>query len=123
MSESYRPAPGQARAGQIAAALRLVWISVAFGGLSGTVSVITGLHGHSVSVLAIGLGVLADVCGSAMLIWRFTAERRRPEQSPTAEARAALVVAVALAAASAVILAQFAAALATGSRPGTSNLT
>jgi divalent metal cation (Fe/Co/Zn/Cd) transporter len=122
VSDSYRPAPGQARAGEIAAALRLVWISVAFGVLSGTVSVIIGLHGHSVSVLAIGLGVFADVCGSATLIWRFTAERRRPEQSPTAEARAALVVAAALAVASAVILAQSGAALATGSRPGTSDL-
>jgi hypothetical protein len=29
-------------------ALWLVWVSVAFGTLSGVVSVITGLHGHSV---------------------------------------------------------------------------
>lgn len=122
MPGNHRPAPGPARAGQITAALRLVWISVAFGVLSGTVSVITGLHGHSLGVLAIGLGVLADVTGSATLIWRFTAERRRPGQSPAAEARAALVVAAALAAASAVILARSAAALATGSRPGTSDL-
>ena len=122
MSGHHPPAPGQARAEQITAALRLVWISVAFGLLSGTVSVITGLHGHSLSVLAIGLGVLADVTGSATLIWRFAAERRQPGQSPAAEARAALVVAAALAAASAMILAQSAAALATGSRPGTSNL-
>jgi divalent metal cation (Fe/Co/Zn/Cd) transporter len=56
------------------------------------------------------------------LIWRFAAERRQPGQSPAAEARAALVVAVALAAASAVILAQSVAALAAGFRPGTSNL-
>ena len=111
------------RAGQVTAALRLVWISVGFGLLSGTVSVITGLHGHSLSVLAIGLAVLADVAGSAALIWRFTAERRQPGQSPAAEDRAALVVVVALATASAVILAQSVAALAAGSRPGTSNLT
>jgi divalent metal cation (Fe/Co/Zn/Cd) transporter len=122
MSRNYPPAPGQARAGQITAALRLVWISVAFGLLSGTLSVITGLHSRSLSVLAIGLGVLADVTGSATLIWRFTTERRQPGRSPATEARAALVVAGALATASAVILAQSAAALATGSRPGTSNL-
>ncbi len=65
MPGNHPPAPGQAQAGQITAALRLVWISVIYG---------------------------------------------------------ALVVAVALATASAVILAQSAAALATGSRPGTSNL-
>jgi divalent metal cation (Fe/Co/Zn/Cd) transporter len=119
---NHPPAPGQAQAGQITAALRLVWISVIYGMLSGTGSVIIGVHGHSLSVLAIGLGVLADVTGSATLIWRFAAERGKPRQSPAAEARAALVVAVALATASAAILAQSAAALATGSRPGTSNL-
>ena len=122
MSGNDLPASDQARARQIAAALRLVSISVAFGLLSGTVSVITGLNGHSLSVLAIGLGVLADVTGSVALIWRFAAERRQPGRSPATEARAALVVAVALATASAVILAQSAVALAAGSRPGTSNL-
>ena len=122
MPDTCPPAPGQARAEQITAAVRLVWISVGFGVLSGTASVITGLHGHSLSVLAIGLGVLADVTGSAVLIWRFAAERRQPGQSAAAEARAALVVAVALAAASAAILAQSVAALAGGSRPGTSDL-
>jgi hypothetical protein len=66
--------------------------------------------------------VLADVTGSATLIWRFAAERCQPGRSPAAETRAAIVVAIALAAASAVILAQSAAALAAGSRPGTSNL-
>jgi hypothetical protein len=56
MLGNHPPAPSRARAGQIAAALRLVWISVAFGLLSGTVSVITGLDSRSLSVLAIGLG-------------------------------------------------------------------
>ena len=118
----HPPDPSQARAGHITAALRLVWISVAFGLLSGTVSVITGLRAHSLSVLAIGLGVLADVTGSATLIWRFAVERRQPDRSRVAETRAAIVVAIALAAASAVILVPSAAALAAGSRPGTSNL-
>jgi divalent metal cation (Fe/Co/Zn/Cd) transporter len=122
MPRNQPPAPRQARAAQITAALRLVWISVVFGLLSGTLSVITGLDGRSLSVLAIGLGVLADVTGSATLIWRFTAERHQPSRSPAAEARAAIAVAIALATASAVILAQAATALAAGSRPGTSNL-
>ena len=56
MSGNHPPAPGQARAGQVTAALWLVWVPVVFGLLSGTVSVITGLDGHSLSVLAIGLG-------------------------------------------------------------------
>jgi hypothetical protein len=53
---NHPPVPSQARADQITAALWLVWISVVFGLVSGTVSVITGLDGRSLSVLAIGLG-------------------------------------------------------------------
>ena len=83
----------------------------------------TGLENHSLSVLAIGLSILADVTGSAALIWRFRAERRQPVRSQAAETRAAIVVAAALAIASTVIITQAAVALATGSRPGTSSVT
>ena len=58
-----------------------------------------------------------------MLIWRFRAELRHPGQSGPAEARAAIVVAMALAVASAVLTGQSADALANGSRPGTSGVT
>jgi divalent metal cation (Fe/Co/Zn/Cd) transporter len=81
----------------VTAALRLVSISVAFGVLSGALSVTVGLQDHSLGVFAIGLGVLADVTGSAVLTWRFRAERRQLGQSGGAEARAAIVVAIALA--------------------------
>jgi divalent metal cation (Fe/Co/Zn/Cd) transporter len=107
----------------IAAALRLVTISVAFGVLSGAVSVSSGLQDHSLGVLAVGLGVFADVAGSAVLIWRFRAELGQPAQSGTAEARAGIVVAIALAVVSAVLVIESAAALASGSRPGTSGVT
>ena len=43
----------------VTVALRLVSLSVAFGLVSGGVSVITGLRGHSLGVLAAGLDVLA----------------------------------------------------------------
>ena len=113
----------QARQKLVTAALRLVAVSVAFGVVSGTVSVTTGLHDHSLGVFAVGLGVLADVTGSAVLIWRFRAERRQPGKSGAAEARAAVIVAVALAVVSAVLIVQSAAALASGSHPGTSSVT
>ncbi len=80
---------------QVTAALWLVSVSVASGLLSGTVSVLAGLHNNSLSVLATGLGILADVTGSATLIRLFAAERRQLGQSPAAEARSALVVAAA----------------------------
>ena len=108
---------------QVTAALWLVWVSVVFGIVSGAVSVTAGLADHSLSVLAVGLGVLADVTGSATLIWRFRAERRQPGRSQAAEARAAIVVAATLATVSAVITIQAAIALAASSRPGTSGVT
>ncbi len=104
-------------------ALWLVSISVVSGALSGAFSVITGLHGHSLSVLAVGLGVLADVTGSAALIWRFRAERHQPGQGGPQETRAAIIVSAALAVVSAVLVAESVTALVNGSRPGTSGTT
>jgi divalent metal cation (Fe/Co/Zn/Cd) transporter len=87
------------------------------------VSVISGLQDHSLGVFAIGLGVLADVTGSAVLIWRFRAERRQPVQSGPAEAHAAVIVSIALGIVSLVLVIESVAALAAGSRPGTSVVT
>jgi divalent metal cation (Fe/Co/Zn/Cd) transporter len=114
---------GPDRLRQVTAALWLVWVSVIFGIVSGTVSVTAGLADRSLSVLAIGLGVLADVTGSATLIWRFRAERRQPGRPQAAEDHAAIVVAAALATVSAVITIQAAIALATSSGPGASGVT
>ncbi len=113
----------RARPELVSAALRLVTISVAFGLLTGAVSVTTGLRDHSLGVFAVGLGVLADVTGSATLIWRFRVERRQPQQAGTAETRAAAIVAVALAVVSAVLITESVIALATQSHPGTSSFT
>lgn len=104
-------------------ALRLEAASVAFGTLSGTASVVTGLRGHSLSVLGLGLGVLADVTGSAVLIWRFSAERRRPGEPHARETTAAVIVAAALVVVGAVLIVESVAALAASSRPTTSALT
>jgi divalent metal cation (Fe/Co/Zn/Cd) transporter len=108
---------------QVSRALRLVLISVAFGVVSGMVSVITGLHGHSLGVFAVGLGVLADVTGSATLTWRFRAEQRQPGRWAAHEWQAAVIVAMALAIVAVVLTAESVIALASGSRPGTSAIT
>jgi divalent metal cation (Fe/Co/Zn/Cd) transporter len=115
-----QPADALARARLVGHALRLVTASVIFGVLSGTVSVIAGLQDSSLGVFAVGLGVLADVTGSAVLIWRFRAERRHHGHSGTREARAAVIVAAALAVVAAVLAAESVAALISGSHPGTS---
>ena len=91
MSAYQPPDSGPVRLELVTKALWLVSISVAFGVLSAAVSVKTGLRDHSLGVFAVGLGVLADVTGSAVLIWRFEAERHRSARSDVAEARAAVV--------------------------------
>lgn len=111
------------RSGQVRAALRLVTVSVGFGLTSGAVSVTSGLHGHSLGVLAVGLGVLADVTGSATLIWRFGAELRDPAASGRWERLSAMVVAVALAVVAAVLVVGSVSALARGSHPSASVVT
>jgi hypothetical protein len=80
--EDQTPDDTHGRLDNIAAALRLVTISVAFGIGSGAVSIVAGLQDHRLGVFAIGLGVAADVTGSATLMWRFRAERRRYELQP-----------------------------------------
>ena len=69
MPEDQLPDAGASRARLVTIALRLVMVSVAFGALIGVISVTAGLRDHSLGVFGVGLGVLADVIGSAVLIW------------------------------------------------------
>lgn len=111
------------RAGQVRRALRLLTFSVAFGLASGTVSVASGLDGHSLAVLAVGLGVLADVTGSATLVWRFRAELSQPDLSDLRERQSAAIVAAALAVVAALLVVQSLLALARAARPDASAAT
>ncbi len=97
-------------------------LSVAFGLVSGAVSIAAGLGGHSLGVLAVGLGVLADVTGSATLIWRFRAELRNPAVSCRRERQSAVVVALALAVVAVVLVVESVPALIQGSHPSASAL-
>jgi divalent metal cation (Fe/Co/Zn/Cd) transporter len=101
-------------------ALWLSAFSVAWGVVSGGVSVTVGLLDGSFGVLGLGLTVLADLTGSAVLIWRFRAELGGVKQAETLEARAALVVAAALGTVSVVLAVGAVRALVVGSEPGSS---
>jgi divalent metal cation (Fe/Co/Zn/Cd) transporter len=120
MSRDVLPGAEVSRARLVTIALRLSLISVAFGALTGIISVTVGLRDHSLGVFGVGLGVLADVTGSAVLVWRFRAERSQRAQSDRMESRAAIVVAIALGVVSAVLAVESVLALAAGSRPGAS---
>ena len=110
----------QARTQLLAEALRLVSISVAFGLVSGVLSVSVGLFDGSLAIFGVGLGVLADVAGSGTLIWRFRAERHDPARAAEVEARATVVIVAALALISAVLSVRAIDALAAGTHPGDS---
>jgi divalent metal cation (Fe/Co/Zn/Cd) transporter len=77
-------------------ALVLVTASVIWGIVVGAWSITAGLLAGSLGVLGLGLNVVADVAGSATLVWRFRRERSDPGAADRAEARASVVVASAL---------------------------
>jgi divalent metal cation (Fe/Co/Zn/Cd) transporter len=118
--ELTMPAPSRHRS--LVAALWLTWTTVVWGVLSGTVSVAAGILAGSLGVLGLGLNVLADVTGSAALVWRFRAELRQTRPAEHAEQRAGRVVAGALAVVSLVLFVTATQALIAGSHPGHSTL-
>jgi divalent metal cation (Fe/Co/Zn/Cd) transporter len=87
----------QERSRLLAWALYLSIASVCVGTVVGALSVAVGLAEHSVAVLGSGLGMLADLAGSLVLVWRFKAERSHPVRASQAERRAAIVIVAALA--------------------------
>ena len=123
MPKASAPPPAQGQSQDLQRALRLVTFSVVFGLASGAVSVTTGLQDHSLGVFAVGLGVLADVTGSATLIWRFRAEISDPALSGRRERQSAVIVSLALAVTAIVLAAESAIALAQGSQPAASAVT
>jgi len=82
-----------------------------------------GVTSQSLGVLGVGLNVLADAAGSAMLVWRFRHEIDFPERHARSEQLASAVVATALAVVAIVLTVQAVVALLNGSRPNSSLLT
>jgi divalent metal cation (Fe/Co/Zn/Cd) transporter len=104
-------------------ALRLSWASIAFGLVSGVVSVASGIAEHSLGVLAAGLSVLADVMGSIVLVWRFRTEKTAPHRAERVEELAAYAVAASLGIIAVTLAFESINALIAGSHPGSSTLT
>jgi divalent metal cation (Fe/Co/Zn/Cd) transporter len=120
---SSAPEPELNRSRLLDQALRLSWISIGFGLISGSVSVAAGIADHSLGVLAAGLSVLADVTGSCVLVWRFRTERSAPHRAERVEELAAYAVAGALGIIAAALLFESIHALIAGTHPGSSPLT
>ena len=111
------PQPVGTRAVGITTALRLSYVSIAWGTLSGATAVAVGIASYSLAVVGIGLNVVCDVVGSVMLVWRFRQERGDPEAGAGAEARAGIVIGIALAVVAVVLTVETIVALASKSRP------
>jgi divalent metal cation (Fe/Co/Zn/Cd) transporter len=110
------------RGALLTTALRLSAASVAAGLVIGAISVTVGLLDGSLGVLGTGLGVLADVAGSIVLIWRFRAEQSRPVHAERVEALATALVSGALGLIALVLAIESIRALESGSLPGSSPL-
>jgi divalent metal cation (Fe/Co/Zn/Cd) transporter len=123
MTRPAGPLPRTAATRELRRTLRLVAFSVAFGLASGAFSVTTGVQDHSLGVFAIGLGVLADVTGSAALTWRFRAEIRDPALARRRERQSAIVVGAALAVTAVGLTVESAVALAQQTHPAFSAVT
>ncbi|MCW2986009.1 MAG: putative conserved integral rane protein [Conexibacter sp.] len=72
-------------------AVLLSWASLAYMAVEGGVGVWQGLAAGSVALVGWGLASFIEGLASAIVVWRFTGERRH---SDTAEARAARLVAI-----------------------------
>jgi len=101
-------------------ALLLVSVSVVWGALSGGWAITAGLLAGSLGVLGLGLDVLADVAGSASLVWRLQRRRFGGDVGVRAEGRASVVVSAALIVTAIVLTVAAIDALVSGSAPDSS---
>jgi divalent metal cation (Fe/Co/Zn/Cd) transporter len=113
---------GAARRRLLVIAFWLSVVTVVWGSVSGGVSVVAGVLDGSLGVIGLGLNVMADVIGSAVMTWRFRGELRHSFHGERLEHRAARVIAVALAIVSTVLAVSATLALAAGSHPGHSTV-
>ncbi len=84
------------RASDLQRALALSALSVIWSGVVGSIATYAALIGGSLSLLGFGADAVIDAAASAALIWRFSAESRRPEQAHRLEQRAERLVGLAL---------------------------
>ena len=104
----------------VSRALRLEFLSVAWGMISSSWSIAAGLLSGSLGVVALGLVVVADLGGSLAVVWRLRLERRDPSCAQRAESRASLIVAASLLVVAVVVSAAAIVQLINGSIPSRS---
>lgn len=102
-------------------ALALSALSVVWSGVVGSIATYAALVSGSLSLLGFGADAVIDAVASAALIWRFTAESRRPEHAHRLERQAERVVGLALIALALYLAAGSVRSLAAQARPETTS--
>ena len=80
------------RSNQLAHAVSWCALSVAWAGIAGSTALIAGLVAGSVALIGFGADSIIDGSASAVLVWRFNAERSADSHSHAVERRAARLV-------------------------------
>jgi divalent metal cation (Fe/Co/Zn/Cd) transporter len=93
--------------------------SVGWAVLSGVCGVVVGIAGHSVALLAFGLGALLDAIASAVLIGRFGLERSDPRRADSLERSGLRIVGWLLVVAAIYVIGEAVRSLLSDSEPGT----
>lgn len=106
-----------ARHDLVAAAIKWCAVSVAWGVLVGTTSLIAGVAAGSVALVGFGLDSVVDSAASATLVWRFHHERMSTRAVEGLERRAARIVGVVLVAIAPYLTVRAITALAEGTGP------
>jgi divalent metal cation (Fe/Co/Zn/Cd) transporter len=105
---------------ELAARVRLLsWISLAAMTVEGVVAILAGILAGSVALIGFGLDSAIEGFASTIIIWRFTGSR---VFSPTAEVRAAKLVAIQFFVLAPYVAVESARALIDGDHPGVSPL-
>jgi divalent metal cation (Fe/Co/Zn/Cd) transporter len=84
------------RTTQLRRALTLSGLSIAWSGVAGSFAIYAAVVSGSLSLLGFGVDAVIDAVASGALIWRFTAESRRPEHAHRFERTAERAVGLAL---------------------------
>jgi len=128
-----RPAPSQRgaraprvegvpRASDLARGTRLEAVSLLYNLAEAVVGVWAGVAAGSVALVGFGLDSVVESSSAAILLWRFSTERRGVRSAEEAERRAVRLVALAFFALAGYVASQSAVDLASGSRPEASTV-
>ena len=114
--------PSDSRASLLALGIRLSVLTIGWNALAGIGAFVSSIVDSSLSLAGFGLNMLIDTSASAVLVWRFTKERRDPATAHRLERRAQVWIGLAMLGVALYVSAQALRALIEGSNPATSAL-